>query len=484
MTVSASRKQPRTAPGTKTRATVAGVRLAPIVAIFLIALVIPFIFQIGPLRFSAYRVVLFLTILPFLAMWLMGRAGRVRMPDIALLLFCFWAALSFGVIHGAGTAIEAGGIIFIETMGAYLLGRLFVRTPDDLHRVVRLLFWILIALLPLAVIESITGRSIALELSRAVQSSYRIVTMEPRWGFRRAQSVFEHPILFGVFCSGFVALTYYVLGHGRSLIRRWLQTGAVIVATVTSLSSGPMTAMAAQVLLIGWDRVFKSVRQRWAVLGGLALAGFAVISLFSNRSPAQILISFVAFNPSTAWNRLRIWEHGSASVMNNPLFGIGRNDWERPMGMVSSVDMFWLLPAMRHGLLAGVLLQVVFFGIVLAVLFRKGLSARWADYRKGYLISLAGLFMAGWTVHYWNTVYVFFMFLLGCGSCFLTDARDADTATEPVTSAPVRRQGLALRRTPAVKRPAEPDTPAEAANTDAARPQPRYSRPRRPPDET
>ena len=402
----------------------AAARLSPIVTLFLIVLAVPFVFNLGPLRFSVYRFVLFLGVLPFLVMWLTGQAGRIRMPDIALLVFSLWAMMSYGVIHGPGMAFDSGGIVLVETMGAYLLGRIFVRTPDVLYKVVRVLFWIVVILMPLAVIESVTKRDIVLELSRAIYKSYSIMTMDPRWGLRRAQSLFEHPILFGVFCSSMVGMTYFVLGHGRSLLRRLLQTGAVFVAAGTSLSSGPLTAMVVQVLLIGWDGILRSVRQRWVVLGSLALAGFVFVSLVSNRSPAQILISFVAFNKSSAWNRLRIWEHGSASVMNNPLFGIGRNDWERPMGMVSSIDMFWLLPAMRHGLLAGVLLQVAFFGIFLAVLFRKGLNDRWSDYRTGYLISLLGLYVAGWTVHYWNTVYVLLMFLLGCGICFLTETRE------------------------------------------------------------
>jgi hypothetical protein len=353
---------------------------------------------------------------------------------------CLWTALSYGVHHGPGTAIEAGGAVFVDTMGAYLLGRIFVRTTDDFYKVVRLLFWITILNLPFALMESVTGRNVALELFQSIYRTHSIQNMEPRWGLRRAQTVFEHPILLGVFCSSIVAMTYFVLSYGHSLLRRLIQTGLVVLAAGLSLSSGPMTAMAAQIGLIGWDRVFRSIRVRWWFLGGLFVSFIASIQIMSNRSPAQILISIVAFRKESAWNRLRIWDYGSASVVNHPLFGIGRNDWERPRFMTSSIDMFWLVPAVRNGLASGLLLQIAFFGVFLAVLFRKGLTSRDADYRTGFLISMLGIYLAGWTVHYWNSVYVLLVFLLGCGYCFLNQPGASPNMTElsPDSGPPTR----------------------------------------------
>lgn len=479
MTASTAR-QPLAATPDAAAGTLPGqARLSPIVAIFLIGLVIPFVFQVGPLRFSVYRMELFVAILPFLAMWIMGKAGRIRLPDIALLLMCFWMTLSYGVVHGVATAIETGGIIFIETMGAYLLGRLFVRTPNDLYRVVRLLFWIIVALLPLALVEAVTGRSVALNLFRAVFTSFSTLTMDPRWGLRRVQSVFEHPILFGVFCSSMIALVYYVLGHGRSLIRRLAQAGAILLAGGLSLSSGPMTVMGAQIGLIGWDRALQTVRARWQILAGMVVSGVVLIELLSNRNPIQILISFVAFRTSSAWNRLRIWEYGSASVMKHPLFGVGRNDWERAPFMPSSIDMFWLVPAVKNGLLPALLLQVAFFGVFLAVIFRKGLGARAADYRTGYLISLMGLYLAGWTVHYWNSVYVLLIFLLGCGYCFFNETEAGGGAVSAAPRQPAG-QGTATRsRAPALSLPETPDAPLAETGSGARAPL-RYSRQVRP----
>src|SRR5918995_808931 len=48
------------------------------VALFLIALVVPWIFYFGTLRMTVYRIVLLLMFLPCLTMWMLGKAGRIR----------------------------------------------------------------------------------------------------------------------------------------------------------------------------------------------------------------------------------------------------------------------------------------------------------------------------------------------------------------------------------------------------------------------
>src|SRR6056297_3498329 len=70
------------------------------VPLLLISLIIPFIVNIGPLRLSVYRIILIIAFLPVIFAWLSGRAGRIRMADIALILLCSWATISFIAIHG------------------------------------------------------------------------------------------------------------------------------------------------------------------------------------------------------------------------------------------------------------------------------------------------------------------------------------------------------------------------------------------------
>lgn len=434
------------------------------VIIFFIGLILPFIIQIGPLRMSVYRLVLLIAVLPCMVMWLSGRAGAWRVPELALFTFAGWNTLAFVANHGVGTAIEPMGIHVIETLGAFLLGRVFIRSEEAFRKMVTLFFIIIVAMLPLALVESFTNNNITLQIFNAIYTSYYSFDMDPRWGLRRVQSSFEHPILFGVFCSAGVALAFFVIGYGRPLIVKMITGGMVVFTGLWSLSSGPLTAMAAQIGLTGWDTFFRSFPARWKILAGGFLGFVVLIEIVAARPSIQILISFVAFNKSTAFNRLRIWEWGSRSILNNPIFGIGQNEWVRAPFMPNSIDMFWIVHAVRHGLLSGLLLQVVVISVFVTVLKAKGLTQRAREYRNGYLIALMGLYIAGWTVHYWDAVYVLLMFLLGAGMWFVDAGQDTaetaetDRSTDRSTDRPAGGPERARPATAAVVRDQLPTT--------------------------
>ena len=257
-------------------------------ALFLISIVLPIVIQAGPIRLSPYRVLLLIAIFPSVILWLQGKAGKIRVADIALLALSLWTFLSYVAIHGAGRAVEAGGIFGLETMGAYLLGRLLIRSAEDFRKLVVILFWIVLVLLPLAIIESLSGHAIVLEIFRKFVRSYNILTQEPRWGLRRVMGPFEHPILFGAFCGSILGMVYYVLGYGRSFFRRIFSTAIVGVVAFLSLSSGPLTSVGAQLGLIGWDLVLRRFAWRWKLLAGLFFSAIVAIEIVANRSPAQI----------------------------------------------------------------------------------------------------------------------------------------------------------------------------------------------------
>ena len=159
-------------------------------------------------------------------MWMAGKAGRIRSADIALLLFWFWCALSLIVIHGLALSIQPAGIGFIETLGAYLLARCYIRDADDFHNAVQLLFRIVVFLLPFAIFELVTGQNILRELFAAILPT-NFYPSEQRLGLTRVQSVFDHPILFGLCTGSIFALAHLVLGYQKSFFQRSLRTGIV-----------------------------------------------------------------------------------------------------------------------------------------------------------------------------------------------------------------------------------------------------------------
>ena len=384
------------------------------VALFLIALVIPWVFYIGSLRLSVYRLVLLLTFLPCLIQWIAGKAGRIRIADIALLLYLFWVTLSFVVIHGWESSFQSAGIIILETMGPYLLARCYVRDAEDFYNVVRLLFRIVVALIPFAIIEFVSGVNVSRELFAIVLPTLTDA-MPTRLGLTRVQSMFDHPILFGVFTGSIFALVHLVLGYRRDTVQRFSMTAIVGATSMLSVSSGPLTALVTQGFLLFWNALLSAFRFRWILLIALVTFTSLAIELVANRSLLDIVVTHFLFDPGSYWFRKVIWTYGTASALNHPLFGTGLGDWERPPWMSPSIDNFWLLQAVHNGLPAAFLILLAFGSIFLAVGLKKGLDDKLDNYRTGFLIAMTGFFQVGWTVAFWDAAYVLFVFLMGSG---------------------------------------------------------------------
>ncbi len=410
--------------------TTAGVHL--LVVIFILGMCIPLFINLGPVRLTVYRIVLLALFFPALYQFFSGSAGKLRLPDFCVIGICVWSSLSLAANHGLGSMVESIGIVWVETLGAYLIGRVYIRTPEAFHAVVRMLFWLGMLILPLAIIEAVTSDNLILlvfdKIGPAI--SNKAAEIADRLGLNRVQGPFDHPILFGVFFGSQIGLVYYVLIYGKRPFERILKTVLIALTAAFSLSAGPLIAMSTQLYLILWDQLLNSVRRKWYVLSALAVFGFFVVYIFfADRTPFHTIVTYLSFSQGSAYNRILIWTYGIQNISNNPIFGIGFGEWVRPSWMSSSIDMFWIVGAVRHGILVWILWLLLVGSIFLKISWTKRLNPRLQDYRTGYLITLFGVFMAGWTVHFWNALFVYFMFLLGSG-LWMADgpAGEADTA--------------------------------------------------------
>ena len=388
-------------------------RLHRAVIVLLVAWVMPFQFYIGSLRLTPYRAALLLLFIPVLVWLARGRAGRMRLPDVLLVLFAAWSVISLVAIHGIG-GIQTGGIQVLETLTPYFLARCCIRNADDFYALARALTAIVAVLLPFAVYEAVTGHNLYLEIASRIFPSIGITDKDPRWGLRRVQLFFEHPILMGVCCGSVLALSQMVLGRQRSFTRRWMQSGVVFLTAALSLSSGPLSGLMVQLALMSWNRALGWLRSRWTVLIALIAVFVLAVELFAKRPLPNILLSF-AFDPDSAFFRIVIWNYGTLSVANHPLFGVGMGSWDRPSWMAPSIDMFWLYNAITYGLPGGVLMLGFFAAACITVGRTPHLTPRHYDYRAAYLIAMASFFLTGWMVHFWNGTYVFFLFMVGAG---------------------------------------------------------------------
>jgi hypothetical protein len=387
-------------------------------AAFYIALIMPLEFSIslGGLRLSPYRVLLLVATVPLLLRLLQNHRQPPHMVDYLIMAHAAWVVLALAVYGGIGTGLESGGIYAVESLGAYLLGRLTVTSAAEHRAVLGFMVAVLGLMFMLTLPESLTGTHFIREAARAVAGGPGLPYIEPRLGLDRAFGSFDHPILYGVFAASTFAATYYVLSSERLRPRALALLGMVACSTFLSLSAGPFVGLASQAVVIGWDRITKGINLRWtAIVAIFSLMWFAV-SLASNRGPVKVFISYLTFSPQSAYNRILIWDYGTAEVGRHPLFGIGFGDWVRPDWMSDSMDNFWLLTAVRYGLPALFFLAAAIITLALRQVRANATNAEVNRHRMAWLAIIIGMAVSGITVHLWNAVFAYFFFLIGTGA--------------------------------------------------------------------
>ncbi|SLN67461.1 hypothetical protein TRL7639_03887 [Falsiruegeria litorea R37] len=403
--------------------TVFGVPAA--IVVFFLAMMLPTAvsLNLGGLRLSAYRVVLIVMILPMLMQLISGRRGRFTLFDGLLLLHCTWAI--FALINWGGLAqgIESGGIYFVECAGAYLIGRLYIRTYQEFVAMAFAYVGLVLATLLFTVPEALTGIHILHDSISGAFGGRPAAYIEPRMGIERTFGPFDHPILYGVFSASAFSLAYFVVAEKRlSSVSGMAKVAGVGLATFMSASGGPYVVLMMQGFVATWERVLGKIQGRWAALFSLFGLAYLAVDLLSTKTPFHVFVNYLTFSKQSAYNRILIFEYGTAEVARHPVLGIGLGDWVRPTWMSDSMDNFWLVTAVRYGLPAFLLLLGLLLGLIWSVGRRRGLPAEWRRARHAWAFTLFGISVAAATVHLWNALFVLFFFLIGAGS-WLLDAR-------------------------------------------------------------
>ena len=387
----------------------------------IILLIISFI---TPIEFSFYLGGLHLTltriILIALAVKMTFKAGppvKKQIHDYALVAFIFWVFIAISVNHSVGKAIENGGASALEILVSYFAARFYIRNLSHIYGILKLLSVITVVLLPMFIIENITGSHFIHEIISSLTGVYYPIQTEYRMGLARAYGPFSHPILLGVFFSSLLGIFWYGL-NGNKRKRIW-HAFILFLTTFTSLSSAPILVIAVQMFAIFWNKVAYFMRYRWKLILAGMLFVYVFLLFYSDRSPLMAILSRITLDSHTAFWRTMIWDYGSAEVIRNPFFGIGFGDWARPDWMyTSSVDNFWLLQAMRYGLPS-----IIFLGLSIYLLMSKVNllkdNKNISEYKMislGWLVSMIALILSGFTVDFFGSNRPYFFFLFGLGA--------------------------------------------------------------------
>lgn len=386
-----------------------------------------------------YRIVLLALIVPAVSKLLRDRAFRAY--DVAPLLFALPVFASMMYNQGAGEGFVAGGLTTLEVTGSYLIARAYLNSWPAFRLFMET--WIIAALvfLPLVVAESVSHhyivRGIAAQLTGhtgAVSSYFQTTASNTRFGLLRAEGPFGHPILCGLAYAIF--FPYVILIHRGA--RRIAFSLASLLGVVASVSSDALI-----VLLIACAvsvALYRSSTRPWrAPLRSLAFVVvpvYAILELLSTRPLFTVILTTLAFNSWTGYYRTLIWRYGMDNVLSHPILGIGYSTWSRPSWMISSVDAYWLLIAMRHGVFAFLLLA----GCCVFVFFRM-LSAygrfAWRSQSTRivgaiWLAMFLGLLVSGLSVDYWGSMAMIVPLMLGTGVNILTAQEKSRSASRHV----------------------------------------------------
>lgn len=366
-------------------------RLLVFVNVYLLSIAIPstISFDIVGARFSVYRLVLAALFLPLLLKYIQSAGKRI----CDFFVFSLSVLYVVSLLNSHSTAALAYSFsLVLETVVPYMLARMAVRDMESLKKILSVLIWIFAFIGIFSLFELATGYNIF--------HTGKVAGGSVRYGASRAFGPLDHPILLGL--SGALVLGLMPLAGPVGFVKKTL----VLLTVVTPLSSAALLQAVVQ-----W--VFWKVKVlRGASLGRIFLLGvifWVVIDVLSTRPPLHVIASLASLDPWTAYYRVLILENGVLNIIEKPFFGRGLDDWIRPEWMVSSsIDNFYLVVGIRHGLIALLFL----LGIIICAL--KSTYSFTDDVVATRLRAVLLVFaMIIFTVHLWNYMYTFLFFFIG-----------------------------------------------------------------------
>ncbi|MBU2581871.1 MAG: O-antigen ligase family protein [Alphaproteobacteria bacterium] len=409
---------------------------------------------LGGLRLPPHRIALIVLFPIVIYRLLFTRKVRLQGFDLVFFAFNIWTVAVFTHHSGAPDGLVYGGSLALESLGAYLVARTYVRDFETLRNSLKVMLMAIAAAAVIALPETLLGQNFAHDFMRALTGYEHPIGNETRLGLTRAYSTFDHPIHYGTFCAGLLTLFLYAERRFNRRIGRGALVGG---ATFLGLSSAPMLCLALQFSMIMWDWLTRGIRSRALMTFALIAGAFIGVSLISDRGPVGIIATGLTLDSWTGYYRMQIWTNGLKSVWNHPWTGIGLADWDRPWWMVSdTIDAFWLVIAMREGIPALILLALAIAMLVMAAVSR-GLSTPDRETHhilRGWIISLIALCMIGATVHFWNVLYAYFFFFLGLGGVLADPMRRKPKRSAEQAAGANKNSKPRIRRAP--KRPRKP----------------------------
>ena len=382
------------------------------IIIMLFAFVLPteMSIELGGLRLTVPRII-DLIIFPLIMMDIIQNKLKFHLTDLCVFLFCTLIFFSLLINNDLGMAIENGGIRILEAVAPYLAARLWC-TRFDGPRIYKLVRPMLVIFLAIFAYEAIFKTFLIRPVIADIFGQTAILQYDYRNGLLRASGPFPHQILASVYFLLYVPIIWF---YARSLPEKAILLFLTLALMFFTGSSTGLMGALLQIAILGFTIVTAAGQQRWNYIIYSFTIGFIVLQILTEKGALNFLMNRLSVNSNSFHYRLLIWEYNWPTVMNNMMWGIGRNKADIPAWLVQSIDSFWLAVGVKQGLSSIIVLAV---GGV-AALFSLNSSAPRTNGRRDYKMRLAmgvllfTLLLAAFAVDYWETIYGFFFFVLG-----------------------------------------------------------------------
>ncbi len=269
-------------------------------------------------------------------------------PDVWASFWIVWGIIAYTILFSSISAtLNRVGFMF-DTVGAYFVGRIYIRSRQDVLDVIKLLGWISIPTLFLFLNERLTGRNLFAEFGGV--PDYTLV----RDGRLRCQGPFSHPIMAGVFWASIMPWIG-VLWFSKQVPKFLLVifSISIIGIVLNTASSTPVMALIFGVLGIAFY-VFRG-KIHFFLWGGFFAA---VILHLVMEKPVWHLISRInVVGGSTGWHRYHLIDKAVQFFEDWWLIGIrSTSHWGSGLGDVTNQ---YVLEGVRGGALGMVLFIVL-----------------------------------------------------------------------------------------------------------------------------
>ena len=257
---------------------------------------------IGTIDFTVTRIVILAIFAKlFLQTDLPGRFKFIGLDKLILIYFASQILAGATTTQSLMAFLENRAGAVFDMVLPYFAVRMIVTNRKEY---LTLLKSVLIIAAPLAIVgfyQCLTGNN-PLGFFKKYQAWGFIKAYSPRLGFFRADVVFSHSIMYGLFFAMLGPVCAGILHNAKKYkTLYWLGLSLMGVGIFSSMSSGPMLAGLLSISFIAFYRW----RKHWKLVIMIVVIVCGSVEIMSNRHFYDVLGGFT-FNPRTAWYRSRL----------------------------------------------------------------------------------------------------------------------------------------------------------------------------------